>query len=301
LTAIEKLQGGLALAAATVVLGGIVLACEKRGANSSDQPVISRILIDLPPEIDSDQQLRRDLRQVVQRRLSRGDTGLVWHPGDDGNAAIRVEVGDVGGGGAHIVGEHPIDDAETLSAYRNVRVSLRWQTPDGSKAFVVQGRGDQPEELLASIESGMDDALGVIARQLKLDVADDEGLIDAIGDLDIRVVRYAFDVIGARRMTAAVAPLCALLGDRSKTDRLEGNLEERVIGVLVEIGDQKAVDPLIEVTKRRDSRFVLTVAFALAAIGGRQAEAFLLTVASGHPDPVVRQGAGRALEEVRGR
>ncbi|MEZ4271670.1 MAG: hypothetical protein R3C68_09635 [Myxococcota bacterium] len=65
------------------------------------------------------------------------------------------------------------------------------------------------------------------------------------------------------------------------------------------IGDRTAVEPLIDLTKRKDAGFVLQiVALALAE---RNAEGFLVTLASGHPSEDVQRGAKDALDELRRR
>ena len=67
-----------------------------------------------------------------------------------------------------------------------------------------------------------------------------------------------------------------------------------------------ALDGQAGLSRLRDRCFGLRgrlpwIVFAVAAIGGRTAEAFLVTVASGHPLEAVQQGAKDALAEMEKR
>ena len=68
---------------------------------------------------------------------------------------------------------------------------------------------------------------------------------------------------------------------------------------LVAIGDRRAVEPLIEMTRKRPPQLVAQVLYALASLGGPTAEAFLYTLESGAPDDEVRHAATDALAELR--
>jgi HEAT repeat protein len=71
------------------------------------------------------------------------------------------------------------------------------------------------------------------------------------------------------------------------------------VGALAQIGDPRAVGPLIELSRRREGPFVAQMVRAVGDIGGSEAEAYLETIASGHPDPVVAQAAREALRDAR--
>lgn len=72
----------------------------------------------------------------------------------------------------------------------------------------------------------------------------------------------------------------------------------RAIGALVELKDPRAASPLIDALKAKDAQFQREIVFALAAIGGDEAEAFLYTVAQGHEDPSLRAAAQAGLDEM---
>jgi hypothetical protein len=54
---------------------------------------------------------------------------------------------------------------------------------------------------------------------------------------------------------------------------------------------------MIATTRFKDEVFVVQVIYAVGGIGGRMAEAFLVTLASGHPSPRVQNAARRMLDE----
>ncbi len=104
---------------------------------------------------------------------------------------------------------------------------------------------------------------------------------------------FVVELLGHRRQRAAVPQLCRLLAQED--DLL---LILRTIGALVAIGDSRAVLPLIDLAQNKEAAFVSQVVFAIGAIGGRTAEAYLVTVASGHADPQVQASAAEALRRL---
>jgi len=75
----------------------------------------------------------------------------------------------------------------------------------------------------------------------------------------------------------------------------------RTIGLLVELKDPAAVSAIIEASRAKNPVVQREIVFALSAIGGDDAEAYLDVVASGHDDPLVRSSAEKALAELRDR
>jgi len=73
----------------------------------------------------------------------------------------------------------------------------------------------------------------------------------------------------------------------------------RAVGALVAIGDRRAVDPLIEMTRKAKPQVTVQILYALATLGGPTAEAYLYTLESGGPDDEVRRAATDALLELR--
>jgi hypothetical protein len=72
----------------------------------------------------------------------------------------------------------------------------------------------------------------------------------------------------------------------------------QAVGSLVALGDTQAVLPMIALTRHKSATFVVQMAHAIGALGGPMAEAYLVTLASGHLDAEVRQGAATALDEL---
>jgi HEAT repeat protein len=73
------------------------------------------------------------------------------------------------------------------------------------------------------------------------------------------------------------------------------------VGALAQLRDARAVPRLIELTRRREGPYVANLARIVGDIGGADAQAWLLTIASGHPDEVVRGAAKEALAEMNAR
>jgi hypothetical protein len=147
------------------------------------------------------------------------------------------------------------------------------------------------------------DALGLAARRaaealaigFSAEAKPIERLIAELDAPDARVRDQAARVLAERKSAAAVPALIERLRDD------DPDVVSRAIGALAQIGDARAVDPLIEVSYDADPGFTGRVARIIGDIGGPDAEGYLLTLASGHPDPGVRRSAGEALEELRGR
>ena len=66
-----------------------------------------------------------------------------------------------------------------------------------------------------------------------------------------------------------------------------------------ELGIEVAVGPLIELTRRERGGLMLHVLHALGVLGGREAEAFLVTVAGGHSVEGVRSVAARIIGDLQ--
>jgi HEAT repeat protein len=146
-------------------------------------------------------------------------------------------------------------------------------------------------------------ALGVAARQaadgLALGFAEEgKPLKKLIADLesrDARVRDHAVRVLADRKSAAAVPAIIERLRDDDRA------VVRRAIGALAQIGDERAVAPLIELSQSDDPALTARVARLIGDIGGAEAEGYLLTIESGHPDPRVRAAAREALGELRAR
>jgi hypothetical protein len=169
-------------------------------------------------------------------------------------------------------------------------------------------RGHQPrtaaggrdvEALQADAREALDAALGRVVREaralVELQGAKVEVLGARLGESDPATRAAAVRLLVERKSRLA---LPALL-ERLKTDDLSAL--RRTMGLLVELGAPEAVNPLIEATRQRGPVVAREVVFAVAAIGGEDAEAYLDLLASGHDDALVRASAEQALRELRAR
>jgi len=105
---------------------------------------------------------------------------------------------------------------------------------------------------------------------------------------------FALDEIARRRLRELIPVLARAL---PKEDTSE--VELRMVGVAGELRDPALAKPLIELTRLRDPAFVIQVIYALAQIRSDEANAFLVTVGSGHASYEVREAAKRVLQDWR--
>lgn len=245
---------------------------------SPEEIRLSRILIDTPPAYDQDERARENLRERLEQKLLADDTlgGFVPRPKATHSLQVRA---------------HDIVELED----RKVRpVEIRLVSLGQARSFETVGRGGVEGDITQGIEVGFDDAWPVLSTMRWLAVQKSPKLIEALQHEDPRVRGYAVDELGLRKESTSVSPLLSRLKDEPKED-----LVLRTVGALVAIGDQAAVEPLIDLTYQKDPSFVLQIVFAVSAIGGRTAEGFLVTLASGHPHPAIQKGAKDALDEMQ--
>lgn len=131
---------------------------------------------------------------------------------------------------------------------------------------------------------------------IDLSSASDRTLLERAASSDAAVQSAAVTLLARKRNSAALKPLLR---------RLEGSNDpsdiRRTMGLLIELKDPDAVPALIDVSRARDNIVQREVVFALGAIGGDEAEAYLWSVAQGHDDPVIRASAEQALKELKDR
>jgi hypothetical protein len=262
-------------------LGLLVAGCRAK----AERVAVGRIVIDAPREYDQPAGGRDAVRAAISERLKDDDTTTLEADEREASHVLHVRIGAAFEGGGK---EEGMEVAE-----RPLHLRLR---PVGSAPLyevVSRARGGDP---VASALAAFDDAWAVLRRERILEVGGDDDLVKALEDSDGRIRDFAIVRLGDRKTSAAVDPLCKLL---EREERPE--LVLRAIGSLVAIGDARAVEPLIELSSRKDPDFVLQIIFAVGSIGGRTAEAYLVTMASGHPVEAIRRGAEQALGEMKQR
>lgn len=256
----------------------LLLACAC--APRPQKIIVGRIIIDAPRAFDDQHTAREDLRKRIAAQLQEASSLTLASGEQEATHLLQVVLSE------------PIALPEGGSG-RVVAVRLR-PTAEHGVEFATSHRTPERGDLGATALEGFTAAWKVMEQIRRLDVAKDSALIAALGDGDSRVREFAIRRVGERKLRDAVDPLCKNL--ESEPDP---NLTLRSIGALMAIGDARAVDPLIAASHQKDTAFVMQVVFAVGALGGRTAEAYLVTVASGHPDEEVRRSADDALKDLR--
>jgi hypothetical protein len=144
----------------------------------------------------------------------------------------------------------------------------------------------------AAVELAIKDAAGQAALLIKLAARSDGELV---AEKDPKVKELAVSVLAERRNPAALEPLIEQL----RSDDID--VVHRAIGGLLELKDPRAVGPLIEASRQKGDVFQSEILFALSAIGGDEAEAYLQLMIDGTDQPVMRQIAEQALSELKAR
>ena len=144
----------------------------------------------------------------------------------------------------------------------------------------------------AALAEAVRDAVAALGAQLDARHKTDDALMKDLTAADPRVRDFAIRVLAERRIAAAVPQLIARLQDPSP------DVARRAAGALIAIGDRRAVAPLIEMTRHRHAEDVGPILYAIASLGGPEAEAFLFTLESGAPDEETRRAAKGAYEDL---
>lgn len=151
---------------------------------------------------------------------------------------------------------------------------------------------DHPDPLL---EAAVRSAFESLGRQIALGDQPTARVIDALQDEDRDLRAHAISLLAARRDPQAFDALVRMLEDEDQVIAL------RAVGAVVALGDARGVKVLTDLTHRKPASFVRQIVYAVGAIGGAEAEAYLFTVATGHPDAAVKQAAEEALGELQRR
>lgn len=259
------LRGALALAWA-------LAAC------SPSTPVVrvDEVLLNAPGALDARAQDRDAIRLGVLDRL-RGDTSVRVVPtGENATHAVQL------------------DFAALDARVPQWTVRVRLVAKRGGGDYAAWATGAPTSDLAGAVLGLFERAWDLVGRQRALDVVRDARLQDELhGEYEPQVRAFIVERLGERRVKSAVEPLSRLLSEEKHEE-----VRLRAVGALVAIGDRRAVEPMIELTSRKDPAFVIPLIFALAQLGGATVEGYLVTVASGHPDESVRRAAADALGEL---
>ena len=148
-------------------------------------------------------------------------------------------------------------------------------------------------EVSRALRSSLKDAARRVKALLALDSLTQPELLKRLGDQDPRIRVTVVRRIALFKGPTVTRLLILALKDKKLAVRMAA------VGVLGRRKARSAVPALIALAGTRSRGVTTQVQYALAAIGGEKAEAFLLVMSSGHPDPKVRRGASEALAELR--
>ena len=163
------------------------------------------------------------------------------------------------------------------------------------KEVPLKGPGpeDRREATVHAVEAVLDEIAAEAGALVRASNQKDAELEKALTSPEARTRLFAMKVLADRKNPAAVPPLLEQL----KSDDLD--VVRSAIGALVELKDPRAVPAMIDASHARDNLFQREVVFALGAIGGEEAQAYLFTMAQGHDEPVIRASAQQALDELK--
>lgn len=251
---------------------------------------ITRLLLNLPPELESNRELREGMRADIIATLAADSTTRFKPEEREGTHTLRVEVAPPVRD--DVRNHRPDDNGESDEVpMQRLRVELR-PRPD-AQSYDVVGKAPVTGDVRKDAAAAFQDGWSVTVSMRLFDRGGDDDLIGALKSTDDRVQLFAVQRLGERKVKAAVEPLIQLLDEKTKPE-----LALRAIGALILIGDARAAEPMIELARNKDPHFVLQVVYALGSLGGSTAEGYLVTLASGHPVEAVRRGAEDALAEL---
>lgn len=206
-------------------------------------------------------------------------------------------------------------------------VRLRVQLMDGGLQLTLSPEDSFGPELEAlvplagyalgaqAIDEGVEHALQAVVAMVEADragpealrrliEAEPQGLVLPLGGVGRHNVRsFAVRRVAQLRDVAAAPALRKLVARAAREDAPvpDQALGLQAVGSLMALCDRAAVLPMIDLTRHKEADFVVQMAHAVAAVGGPMAEAYLVTLASGHLDDEVRQGAAQALVDLQQR
>ena len=239
---------------------------------------LNRVLVNAPSHFDRDPAMRDAIRDMVAASLDQ-DPRVDWSPESTSDAghSLELQVGDV----VEVQGE------------QRREVLVRLIPANGNPPIDAMGYGNEPHRLVGSVEHGFRDGWAHVRwrlEHLQKPVSELLALLPTTQDKRQRL--FLITRLGELRSREAVEPMIALL----KQEQDDATIL-RLIGSLAQIGDDRAVEAMIGSTRLKDEIFMVQVVYAIGGIGGRMAEGFLVTLASGHPSPRVKNAARRMLDE----
>ena len=236
---------------------------------------------------------RDELRSMALRALGR-TSGFQVPSGEPSLAARRC-----------LAGVSILDARLSAKGTARAEVLLRLEVTPGEDADAISetvrsAESVEPGEAVLgafrrSIEGGASRAAVGLALALTEAQKPDAQVIQDLESGNPRLRDLAVRVLADRKNPIAVPALIARLKDP------DPDVADRAVGALAQIGDPRAVGPIIELSRRREGPFVAQMVRIVGDIGGAEAEAYLETMLAGHPDPAVASSAREALRDARRR
>lgn len=135
---------------------------------------------------------------------------------------------------------------------------------------------------------------GLIAKE-EVRTGPDENVAKALreSEKNPELTLWALEVVRAQKRAGLFDDVVALL------DAKNPDLRETAVGVLLALGDRRAVPFLTEKAEMGDRLHLFAVIEAVSTLGGEEAVDFLEFLASGHPDAEVRERANDGLDRLK--
>ena len=162
--------------------------------------------------------------------------------------------------------------------------------------------GDQATDAAAwgpLTRRAIDESAHTLGKQLRLLSSASPSLIELVVDhkAESESRGVAAQLLAVRRERTAVPALIELLKERDRPVALR----DQALGALVELGDRRAVRPLLNLARFGDSVEMGKVVEAVASLGGDEARSYLQFVAASHTDARIKGEARVALQHLEQR
>lgn len=209
----------------------------------------------------------------------------------EGSGSYRAGITDPRDGSGQLVGT-----VYVKLTLRQPRAQGRLEASYTTEAFVGQaltGAKERDAELGDLLLSVVEECAINLAKQLRVARASDDDLLALLDQRsDAELLGFAIPAARERKLGRAAPTLIALL---EHDDREIVNLAAAALG---DLGDQSAVNPLIDAGSRVQPLDRLPVLYALGELGGPEAKLYLQTLANSDEDLQVRAAAQQAFERA---
>lgn len=277
-----------ALAAILVSLAWLAGGCGRGNPTVSDVQVVAGVHGDALRAAGLD---AGELREAARAALGGAGFRVV-----DGGGDYRARV-EVISAGASTLARGPYEIEVELQLHGLKAGPLRTIAEAGVGRVPRPAPGEREEPAWReAFSAAVAEASAGLRRALVAEGQPTEKLLRDLQAEDPRLREQAIRVLGERRSREAVPGLIARLRDPDL------RLAERAAGALAQIGDDRAVGPIIDFTQRLDEGpYSPRYARIIGDIGGSEARGYLLTLESGQVDPRVREAAREALRDLEAR